>query len=105
MIKNINDISRLAENNLLEKDLKYLVVPNRHDKRFEKDNKVIIDMVYDNLEEEFISEPIRENSHIKKARMYSISAIEYENDNSRKYEHKKATEDFEKLMKKVEEII
>ncbi len=105
LVLTINDISRLSEASLLEKDLKYLVVPNRWDKRFEKDNKAIIDMVYENLDAEFIAEPIRENSHIKKARMYCVSAIEYESAPIRKYEHKRATEDFEKLAQKVEKLL
>lgn len=101
IVYTIEDISRLSENGLLKQDIKYLVVPNRYDKRFEKDNKIISDMIYDNLEEEFISIPIRENSHIKKARMRGITAIEYEELPENKYGHKKATEDFEKLCEKV----
>lgn len=101
IIYTIEDISRLHQNNIIDFELKYLIVPNRYDKRFEKDNKIIFDMIYDNLEEEFISNPIRENSHIKKARMRGISVIEYENLPEYKYEHKKASEDFEKLAKKV----
>lgn len=101
LVHTINDISRLEEANILQKELNYLVVPNRYDLRFDKDNKVIFNMIYNNLEKEFIAEPIRENSHIKKARMIGMSAIEYENMPERKYEHKKATEDFKKLAEKI----
>ena len=101
IIHTINDISRLEEGKIVKKELNYLIVPNRYDKRFEKDNKAIIEMIYENIDKEFISDPIRENSHIKKSRMVGMCAIEYENMPERKYEHKKATEDFEKLAKKV----
>lgn len=105
LIHTINDISRLDELNILDKELNYLIVPNRYDLRFKVDNQAIINMLYENIEEEFIAEPIRENSHIKKARMRGITAIEYENVPERKYEHNKATEDFEKLLTKVLKLI
>lgn len=105
LIHTINDISRLNEAKILINELNYLIVPNRYDLRFKSDNQAIIDMLYENIEEEFIASPIRENSHIKKARMRGISAIEYENAKERQYEHKKATEDFEKLFDKVCELI
>ena len=105
IILTIEDVSRLFEANLIEKEINYLVVPNRYDKRFKSDNEKIFNMLYENIDNEFITEPIRENSHIKKARMIGRSAIEYENDEERKYEHKKAIEDFEKLAEKVMEII
>lgn len=105
IVHTINDISRLYEAQILDKELNYLVVPNRHDRRFEKDNETIIKMVYDNLDEDFIAEPIRENSHIKKARMIGVSAIEYEAAPKRKYEHKRATEDFKKLSEKVDSLL
>ena len=105
IIHTIKDISRLSNAKIIDKELEYLIVPNRYDKRFEKDNKLIIDMVYENLEKEFIAEPIRENSHIKKARMEGLCAIEYENKPEKKYEHKKAIEDFEILSKKIKSIL
>lgn len=105
LVHTISDISRLQEANILRNELNYLVVPNKFDNRFKKDNEHIISLLYDNLEKEFIAEPIRENSHIKKARMIGQSAIEYELDESRKKEHKKAVEDFEKLSNKVLEIL
>lgn len=105
LILTIEEISNLYESNLISENLNYLVVPNRYDKRFDKDNKIIINLLYENLEKEFIAEPIRENSHIKKARMIGKSAIEYEEHPDRKYEHKKAIEDFKKLATKIEKII
>lgn len=105
LILTINDLSRLFDTNILKKELNYLIVPNRFDQRFKKDNQSIIDMLYENIDEEFIANPIRENSHIKKARMVGMSAIDYENDESRKYEHKRATEDFEKLAQKIIEML
>jgi cellulose biosynthesis protein BcsQ len=53
LVHTINDISRLSDANILKKELNYLVVPNRYDLRFEKDNKAIIQMIYDNLDKEF----------------------------------------------------
>ena len=105
IVYTIGDISRLNESNLLKQNLNYLVVPNRYDKRFEKDNKLISDMIYENLEDEFISKPIRENSHIKKARMRGITAIEYESLEENKYKHNKAIEDFNILKQKVEDLL
>ncbi|MDA3855735.1 MAG: ParA family protein [Candidatus Woesearchaeota archaeon] len=105
LIHTINDISRLDELKILTKELNYLIVPNRYDLRFKVDNQAIIDMLYENIEEEFIATPIRENSHIKKARMRGITAIEYESAPEKKYEHKKATEDFEELLVKVSKLI
>ncbi len=105
IVHTINDISRLSEANLAKDELKYLIVPNRYDKRFKKDNETIIKMLYENLDEEFISEPIRENSHIKKARMVGVSAIEYEQMLERKYEHRRACEDFEVLAEKVLDVL
>lgn len=105
IVHTINDISRLSEANLAKDELKYLIVPNRYDKRFKKDNGTIINMLYENLDEEFISEPIRENSHIKKARMIGVSAIEYEQAPERKYEHRRACEDFEALAVRVLEML
>lgn len=101
LVYTISEISRLHETNILEKELNYLVVPNRYDRRYKNDNKAIFDMIYENLEEEFISDPIRENSHIKKARMIGKTAIEYELDPARAKEHKRAVEDFDKLTEKV----
>lgn len=101
IVYTIEDISRLYESKIIDEELKYLVVPNRYDRRFEKDNKLIFDMIYENLDEDFISSPIRENSHIKKARMRGMSVIEYENLPSQKYEHKRGFEDFEKLADKI----
>ena len=100
----IDDISRLEDAKIID-NLNYLIVPNRYDRRFEKDNQKIYDILYENLDKNLISNPIRENSHIKKARMIGQTAIEYESDPSRKYEHKKAIEDFEKLIEKIEEIL
>jgi len=100
----INDISRLEDAKIID-NLNYLIVPNRYDRRFERDNQKIYDILYKNLDKNLISNPIRENSHIKKARMIGQTAIEYENDPIRKYEHKKAIEDFKKLIEKIEEII
>ncbi|MEC8221182.1 MAG: ParA family protein [Nanoarchaeota archaeon] len=101
IVHTISDVSRLSEKNLVKEDIHYLVVPNRYDRRFEKDNEQIRQILYENLEEEFIAEPIRENSHIKKARMQGINIIDYELDPSRKYEHKKGIEDFEKLAQRI----
>lgn len=105
LVHTISDISRLQEANILKNELNYLVVPNKYDLRFKKDNEHIISLLYDNLDKEFIAEPIRENSHIKKARMFGQSAIDYELDESRKNEHKKAIEDFEKLYEKIINIL
>lgn len=105
LVYTINEISRLNEANLVSEDLNYLVVPNRYDRRFKHDNQVIFDMLYENLEQEFISKPIRENSHIKKSRMIGQSVIEYENDPSRAKEHNRAIEDFEELYEKVCNLI
>ena len=105
IVHTINDVSRLDDAKLLDSELNYLVVPNRYDKRFKKDNDAIFNMLYENLDEEFIANPIRENSHIKKARMINTTAIEYENDDLRKYEHKRAIEDFEELSIKVIDIL
>lgn len=105
IIYTLEDISRLHESKIIDQELKYLVVPNRYDRRFEKDNKLIFDMIYDNLEDEFISNPIRENSHIKKARMRAMSVIEYENLPEQKYEHKRGIEDFEKLSNKILDLL
>ncbi|MCA9459603.1 MAG: ParA family protein, partial [Nanoarchaeota archaeon] len=105
LVLTIDDMGRLHESQIIDSNLKYLVVPNRYDKRFSKDNEQIINMLYENLDKEFIAEPIRENSHIKKARMYGKTAVEYENSPERKYEHKRAIEDFKKLALKVEELL
>lgn len=105
LVLTINDISRLCETEILENDLNYLVVPNRYDRRFRKDNETIKNMLYDNIDREFIAEPIRENSHIKKARMFGQTAIEYELDEKRAKEHNKAVEDFDKLAIKVMNIL
>lgn len=105
IVHTISDVSRLSEKNLVKEDIHYLVVPNRYDRRFEKDNEQIRQILYENLEEEFIAEPIRENSHIKKARMQGVNIIDYELDPSRKYEHKKGIEDFEKLAKRIQNIL
>ncbi|MCA9497459.1 MAG: ParA family protein [Nanoarchaeota archaeon] len=105
LVLTIDDMSRLHDSQIIDTNLKYLVVPNRYDKRYKKDNEQIINMIYENLDEEFIADPIRENSHIKKARMYGQTAIEYENEPERKYEHKRANEDFTKLAKKIENIL
>ena len=105
LILTIDEISHLNSQGIMTKEVDYLIVPNRYDLRFKADNETIINMVYENLEKEFIAEPIRENSHIKKARMLGKSAIEYELEPERKYEHKKANEDFSKLAKKVEKIL
>lgn len=101
IVHTISDVSRLSEKNLVKEDIHYLVVPNRYDRRFEKDNEQIRQILYENLEEEFIAEPIRENSHIKKARMQGVNIIDYELDPSRKYEHKKGIEDFEQLAQRI----
>lgn len=105
IVHTISDVSRLSEKKLVKEDISYLVVPNRYDRRFEKDNVQIKELLYDNLEEEFIAEPIRENSHIKKARMQGINVLDYENDPSRKYGHKKGTQDFEELAKRIKKIL
>lgn len=104
IIITIDDITRLEDARIIN-NLKYLIVPNRYDRRFEKDNQKIFNILYENLDKEFISKPIRENSHIKKARMIGKTAIEYEEDKIRKYEHKKAVEDFEKLSKKINNLV
>lgn len=101
IVHTISDVSRLSEKNLVKEDIHYLVVPNRYDRRFEKDNEQIRQILYENLEEEFIAEPIRENSHIKKARMQGVNIVDYELDASRKYEHKKGIEDFEQLAQRI----
>lgn len=105
LVFTINDMSRLFENNIVDDNLKYLIVPNRYDRRFEKDNQKIYDILYENLEKEFIAEPIRENSHIKKARMNAMTVIEYEQLPENKYDHKRGCEDFEKLARKVLEVL
>ncbi len=104
IVTTIDDIYRLKEANLIN-ELEYLIVPNRYDRRFEKDNQKIFKILYENINEEFISNPIRENSHIKKARMFGLTAIQYEKDPNRKYEHKKAIEDFTKLLEKIKSIL
>ncbi|MEC8220813.1 MAG: ParA family protein, partial [Nanoarchaeota archaeon] len=101
IVHTISDVSRLSDKNLVKEDIHYLVVPNRYDRRFEKDNEQIRQILYENLEEEFIAEPIRENSHIKKARMQGVNIVDYELNPSRKYEHKKGIEDFEQLAKRI----
>ncbi len=105
IVHTISDVTRLNERGHLKDEINYLVVPNRYDRRFEKDNAQIKKLLYENLEEEFISEPIRENSHIKRARMQGKNVIDFEEDPARKYEHKKGIEDFEKLAKKVCSLI
>lgn len=105
LILTIGDASRLYEAKIIEENLNYLVVPNRYDRRFKSDNQKIINILYDNIDKDLIAEPIRENSHIKKARMIGKTAIEYEQDEKRKYEHKKAIEDFEKLSNKIIQIL
>ncbi|MFW6285910.1 MAG: ParA family protein [Nanoarchaeota archaeon] len=105
IILTIEDVSRLSQANLIKKNLNYLVVPNRYDKRYKSDNQKIFDILYENIDSQFITNPIRENSHIKKARMIGKTAIDYELDEKRKYEHKKAIEDFETLYKKIIEVI
>ncbi|MCA9486263.1 ParA family protein [Candidatus Woesearchaeota archaeon] len=105
LVLTINDISALYESGVLERDLKYLVVPNRYDRRFAKDNETIMKMIYENLEKEFIAEPIRENSHIRKARMLGMSAVHYELAPERAKEHRRAVEDFDCLAQKVLEMV
>jgi chromosome partitioning protein len=105
IILTIEDVMRLTQAEFIDSELNYLVVPNRYDQRFKTDNEKIFNMLYENIENEFITQPIRENSHIKKSRMVGMSAIDYESDELRKYEHKKAIEDFEILAKKVMEVL
>lgn len=101
IVHTISDVSRLSEKNLVKENIHYLVVPNRYDRRFEKDNEQIKKILYENLDEEFIAEPIRENSHIKKARMQGVNVIDYELAPERKYEHKKGIQDFETLAQRI----
>jgi chromosome partitioning protein len=105
IVHTISDVSRLSEKHLVKEDISYLVVPNRYDRRFERDNNQIKQLLYDNLEEEFIAEPIRENSHIKKARMEGVNVLDYEINPKRKYEHKKGIQDFEKLAQRILSMI
>lgn len=104
LVHTISDIYRLQEAKIIDEKINYLIVPNRYDKRFKKDNEQIFELLYENIDKEFIAKPIRENSHIKKARMQGECAIEYETNENKKTFHKKAVEDFEELYKKIIKI-
>jgi len=102
----VGDVNRLIQAEVLKKSVpSILIVPNRYDQRFKKDNEYVSDLLYKNMDKKFISDPIRENSHIKKADFEAKSAIEFELSEKNKRGHKKAVEDFKKLAKKVEKVL